>query len=191
MGYSRSIETVRGREGWLGSLMEGLPTAWACNLGTEHDVAYQVRECFYIAKLYPGTFPGLETAAKHFVVETTPGRVAARERIAKVPVTMQLNGTEAIDKINAVSDPTKHIAGEISRVGPKSVMRIAQDWISMGSRGILHCPQAGLSSEELLKLARWARAENVLVFWNDPMVTVRSYDEALAPHAFSEEDLNG
>lgn len=188
MGYSDSQVTVERRKGWLSTLMDGEPTSWSCKIGEEQDIAYQVRECFHVAKKNPGIFPGLERAASTFVVEVAPGLVTAREKIMSAPTVVPVGSPEG--KIEAVSNPTKHLAGEVSKIGRKSVPQIVSDWIGMGSRGILHCPQAGLSREELLKLHSWAQNERVLVFWNDPMVTVREYDDALAPHAFTPEDLN-
>lgn len=189
MGYSRSVKTVENRKGWLGELLDGRPQSWETKIGEEQMIAYQIRECFYVAECNPGVYPGLDSARRAFVVEVSPGIVTARERIVRTPTTLRLGSAEAT--VSAVAEPTKHLAGEVSKIGPKTVNSIVQDWITMGSKGILHCPQAGLGAEELRKLSRWADGANVLVFWADPMITIREYDPELAPLSFDPaEDLS-
>lgn len=187
MGYSESIRTVERRAELLGPLMEGKPTEWECNPGTERMVAYQVRECLRIAKKNPSQFPGLAEAASRMIVEIQgPGVVVARERRTSTAMA----SVSVRERVEAPVDPKKHLADEVSLVGSQSALTIINSWIASGGESIMHFPQANVSIEDLKKLDQWARAENVLLFWKDPMVTLRPFDAELAPHAFdAEEDL--
>lgn len=79
MGYSHSIHTVRRRNYLLtGILRREQEVTFSCSSAEEAlKLAYQLRECFYIARRKPHEFPILAERAKEYSVRVTGNRVVA------------------------------------------------------------------------------------------------------------------
>jgi hypothetical protein len=186
VGYSQSLETVESRKELLRDLMKGEPEVWECQPGQERTVAYQVRECLHIGENNPKIYPGLAKAAKEFsIVIQGKGSVAARPKrvISARAVTVD---TPTLTPQKASKESEK----ELAYGGPQTDRTIVMKWIESTGKQVLHFPEANLRIEELKVLHKWASDLNILMFFKDPMVTLRPFDPELAPYSFNpDEDL--
>lgn len=188
MGYSDSLATVESRRGLLGRLFDGEVEVWSCEPGTEKVIAYQIRECLYIGENNPKMYPGLATARKEFnIVVQGPGSVAARpKRVMSATPVGVTTPTLSPRKEQKVEVEEK----ELAYGGMQTAAAIVQHWIDSTGKQILHFPEAELQIEDLKKLHKWAVEQKVLLFFKDPMITLRPYDEELVAYSFDpEEDL--
>jgi hypothetical protein len=188
MGYSDSLATVENRRDLLGNLMEGEPEVWSCEPGTEKTIAYQIRECLYIGEKNPKIYPKLAQAQREFnIIVQGPGSVAARPK----KVTSATPVGVSTPTMTTRKEKAAEVEGkELAYGGAQTANSIVQHWISSTGAQILHFPEAELAIEDLKKLHKWAQEQKVLLFFKDPMMTLRPYDPELAAFSFDpDEDL--
>lgn len=177
MGYSESIKTIENRRHLLGPLLEGQTAVWDCPLGSEREIAYQIRECFHVARKNPHLIPELQRAANEmevFIVRS--GRVATRWKSAD-------------NSKMVIVTPTDLATDEPREQGEQTINSIIQRWIDARQEK-LYFSEASLNTEDLQKLHKWAIENGVLIFWAHPSITLQKHTDELAPFAFDpEEDL--
>lgn len=177
MGYSENPITVENRKAWLGPLMDGKPARWTCQPGAEKKLAYDIRECFNVARLFPQTFPGLYQAAQTMEIS-----IPARGVVQAQPKIMP--GVENIHV--ELYDPSK--AGPSAE--PVGLTQIVDAWIKRTGQDIMRFGQTSLDKEDLFSLYKWTQERGILMFWSAPSVTLREYDAELAAFSFDpEEDM--
>jgi hypothetical protein len=198
MGYSRNIETLKQRIalGWFDRLLKSGPTKWETQEGQAHTLAYQIRECFYIARLYPKgvghsgdtqvNFKDLAEASKLYTIEIVSNSVVqARRKQGTTETTVLSVGAPMVntgmENAKATNLSGQHTADSV----------IAHIKSQQPSNEKFFFPQALLNNDDMMKLYGWAQTATPpwLLFEADGQLTVMRWTRDHAAYAWSPEDI--
>lgn len=140
MAYSRNAVTLRKNLKLVEPLLSRKDFAWH-GVANPHAFAYKIRECLYVAMLYPDEFPQLAEAAEHYRVMTASNSVVAMYLKKAEPV------SQVLDVVTVITNPI-------------SVMQVIEAWNKQDEpRRALQVVDCGLSVGELSRLEMWAAAQ--------------------------------
>lgn len=171
MGYSKSLKTLQEFYHHVQPLEKGENYVWVTEQGFTGKLAYKIRECFYIASLYPVQYPRLAEVARHFVIEEVAGTNKVQARWTSAP-------TEALVLSSGYATVSPQHGGTVASLGrtiatsgEQTMFTVIEAWrASQPSNTPIHFPSARLSDTELLGLYNWAKA------WKPPLMLMVDED---------------
>lgn len=189
MGYSKSKMTLDENRHIL-SVFEttGVYQTWDVKEGQADYFAYKIREMFYIARLYPGTYPALAKLADSCrVVVTSPSHVELQAKVGtpEAVASTQVAGVVVQGLANAGPESPTNAAHVLAA-------SIIDAWkAKQPTSERIPFPHAKLPPEELIKLFQWASTLTPpwLIFAIDGSVTLGKYSRDMADMAWTPADM--
>lgn len=190
MGYSTSKQTLEDFRHQLTYLEQGKEQVWLTEVGKAGYIAYKIRECLYIARLYPTEYPQLAAAAENFTVEVVaPNKVQARAAGNPTQAVIMTQGAGEHPKesvTHGLEDPRRR-AG-LATAGPQTSFSIIEVWKkAQPSNDPIYFPDAALDEEQLTLLYNWTqnRTPKLMILVDDAALTLGPVDEDIAQFAWS------
>ena len=179
MAYSRSPAVLVSRLDLLTELKNLRECEWACAPGSERSLAHRIREALWIASNIAKTeYPELAQAHEEFrIKETGVGRVIAVRH--ENPKPRALGGKTVIP----IDTEAQTLTDIISVVGA------AVDADFKVTFPIVF-KYTKLPDSDLLQLHQWiSKRTNFLMFYAEPVLTIKEFSEELKSLAFHPDDL--
>lgn len=196
MGYSKNLENLRSFYTHVKALEQGEPYMWYLEAdakpGDIDRLAYRIRECLYLAKLYPTAYPGLTAAADRYIIEVVDGfKVQARLTSTIIPEAVILTEGTRVDPVHG--GDTSHAGQALATEGPQTEFTIIEVWTKAAKAGNantpLYFPQAALGYGSLVNLWRWcqARRPKLMILVDGDAVTVGPVDDHVVAYSWRPE----
>lgn len=189
MGYSKSIKTLENFYQYVQPLEKGLPYAWITEPGLADKVAYKIRECLYIARIYESRYPALAAAADKFIIEVvSSSKVQAAYSTRPTEATI-LSGAENVSPQSG-GDPNVIAGRAVATSGEQTVFTIIDAWLRAAKNGnsnsTLHFPNAQLSDTQLQALWEWTKTRTppLMIMVDDGSITLSPVDEEVVQYAW-------